>query len=315
MFIRYTRRAFYSIIVIMDTQKILNRANEAFNKNFFKSLLSLVVFSVLTILLTYFIIIGFFTAAGSVTLFFGFLLVIWFYVIFFTLQYGLMVTIFKMVSKEKAVLGHLFTGFRNFKQVAGAALLTFTGMFLLNLVILTPYSLFDSDFTPLFTYSMVPQGVDLEVGITALFIITMSLYVLSLLFFSIIFSFIPYIFEQNPHIKVFRAYKGCLVLLKGRIIHFAGCVVRGVWPFLLAELAALILTGVNMANPLPAFIMKLTSFAHTIGANLLLLKTYFVFASYYLCLYEESRQNTQIDENPESPSVIALEEPDTSTED
>ncbi|HOS31278.1 MAG TPA: hypothetical protein PLR39_10730, partial [Treponemataceae bacterium] len=260
----------------MDTIKILNRANEAFSKNFFKSLLSLVVFSVLTILLTYFIIVGFFTAAGSVTLFFGFLLVIWFYVIFYTLQYGLMVTVFKMTAKEKTVLGHLFTGFKNFKQVAGAALLTFAGMFLLNLVILTPYTLFDSSFSPLFTYSMVPQGVDLEVGITALFLITMSVYIIALLFFSIIFSFIPYIFEQNPHIKVLRAYKGCLVLLKGRIIHFIVCTVRGVWPFLLVELGALILTGVNMANPLPSLLMKLTSFAHTISANLLLLKTYFV---------------------------------------
>lgn len=299
----------------MDTIKILNRANEAFSKNFFKSLLSLVVFSVLTILLTYFIIVGFFTAAGSVTLFFGFLLVIWFYVIFYTLQYGLMVTVFKMTAKEKTVLGHLFTGFKNFKQVAGAALLTFAGMFLLNLVILTPYTLFDSSFSPLFTYSMVPQGVDLEVGITALFLITMSVYIIALLFFSIIFSFIPYIFEQNPHIKVLRAYKGCLVLLKGRIIHFIVCTVRGVWPFLLVELTALILTGVNMANPLPSLLMKLTSFAHTISANLLLLKTYFVFASYYLCLYEESRQNTQIDENPEFASVITLEKTDNSTAD
>lgn len=299
----------------MDTIKILNRANEAFSKNFFKSLLSLVVFSVLTILLTYFIIVGFFTAAGSVTLFFGFLLVIWFYVIFYTLQYGLMVTVFKMTAKEKTVLGHLFTGFKNFKQVAGAALLTFAGMFLLNLVILTPYTLFDSSFSPLFTYSMVPQGVDLEVGITALFLITMSVYIIALLFFSIIFSFIPYIFEQNPHIKVLRAYKGCLVLLKGRIIHFIVCTVRGVWPFLLVELGALILTGVNMANPLPSLLMKLTSFAHTISANLLLLKTYFVFASYYLCLFEESRQNTQIDENPEFASVITLEKTDNSSAD
>ena len=226
-----------------------------------------------------------------------------------------MVTVFKMTAKEKTVLGHLFTGFKNFKQVAGAALLTFAGMFLLNLVILTPYTLFDSSFSPLFTYSMVPQGVDLEVGITALFLITMSVYIIALLFFSIIFSFIPYIFQQNPHIKVLRAYKGCLVLLKGRIIHFIVCTVRGVLPFLLVELGALILTGVNMANPLPSLLMKLTSFAHTISANLLLLKTYFVFASYYLCLYEESRQNTQIDQNPEFSSVITLEKTDNSTAD
>lgn len=296
----------------METNKILARANEAFYKNFFKSLLSLVVFSVLTILLTYFIIIGFFTAAGSVTLFFGFLLVVWFYTIFYTLQYGLMVTVFKMVSKEKTVLGHLFIGFKKFKQVSGSALLTFAGMFILNLIILTPYTLFDSSFPPLFTYSMLDQGVDLEVGITALFLLTMSFYVLVLLFFSIIFSFIPYIFEQNPHVKVLRAYKGCLVLLKGRILNFIVCIVKGIWPFLIAELAAILLTIVNIAAPLPSFLMNIVSFAHTISANLLLLKTYFIFASYYLCLYEESHSNTRIEELSVDVPDVMKDDPDNS---
>lgn len=307
-------KLFYCIIEGMDTQKILQRADEAFFKNFFKSLLSLVVFSVLTIILTYFIIAGFFTAAGSVTLFFGFLLVIWFYIIFFTLQYGLMVTVFKMVSNERAVLGHLFSGFKKFRQVAGAAFVTFTGMFILNFLVLTPYSLFDSSFPSLFTYSMVDQGLDLEVGISALFIITVSIYVLVLLFFSILFSFIPYIFEQNPNIKVLRAYKGCLILLKGRLFHFVKCIIKGVWPFLLVETAAVILAGVNMAQQLPSFVMKLVSFAHTIGANLLLLKTYFIFASYYLCLYEQSAQHMHIEEKTEPKSVIAAEHPDISIE-
>ncbi len=288
----------------MDTQIILKRANEAFFNNFFKSLLSLVVFSVLTILLTYFIIIGFFTAVNSVTLVFGFILVVWFYVIFFTLQYGLMITVFKMTGKQKTVLGDLFSGFKKFRQVSGAALLTFAGMFVLNLIILTPYTLFDSSMPSLFTYSLKDQGIDLELEITLLAVVSFAAYGLILLFFSIFFAFVPYIFEQNPALKVLKAYKGCFILLKGRLKQFLLCIIKGTGLFLGLEIVILVLTSVNIAFPLPSFLMKFLSFGHTITVNLLLLKSYFVFASYYLCLYEQSREKKEADKE-EEPVLIS----------
>lgn len=201
-----------------------------------------------------------------------------------------------MTTKQHVVLGHLFSGFKKFRQLSGAALLTFFGIFVLNLILLSPYILFDSSFTPLFTYSLVDKGIDLEFKITILFIVTILIYLGFLLFFSLLFAFIPYIFEQNPQIKVFKAYKGCVILLKGRIIHFFVCLIKGVWPFLVAEIIALLLLFINIISPLPLFLMKITSFVHTISSNLLFLKVLFVSASYYASLYELRHKNFELED-------------------
>lgn len=276
--------------------------------------MSLVVFSVLVIFLSYFIIIGFAATLGSLPPLFSIILLVWFFVIFYTLQYGLMVTVFKMVTNERTFIGHLFAGFKNFKQVSGAGILTFAGMFVLNLIILTPYTLFDKAFPPLFTYSLVPQGIDLEIGITLLFIISMAVYSAVLLLCSVLFAFIPFIFEQNPHIKVLRAFKGCFILLKGRFRHFISCIIKGVWPLLLVTSISFALTVIHMVNPLPSFLLKFSNLVQTVCANLLLLKTYFIFAAYYQCLYEESRNHNQSEQAIAAP-VHEIEQTETFIQD
>lgn len=198
------------------------------------------------------------------------------------LLYGFFIMVHLMYKKERAVLGHLFTGFRDFLRAFKTALFLITIHLFVSVT--ASLGLFFADF---FTTAFFTKHID--ICFTA--VVSLSLCVLAFLYLH--FAFVWFLLYENPKLKVMQALrKSSALMKKKRFTFFLLCVQSGGFylAFALVSLIVPPLLGQKIGT-FSAFTLSFIRVLSTLFLYISLIRIGIAFAAAYEAV--KSEQNAE----------------------
>lgn len=282
--------------------------DECFKKNSGKATISFLLMLFANSLVL--ILLSLFLMQGNVLSYLFYPLAILSVVCSFILQYGFMVLLLRIYSKEPNVLGHLFIGFHSFKRSSKAALI-YTGIYFVCIFVsVLLYILYKHFFTPE-VLPVVAAEVEEELFKMPGVDTWIAVLVMVLLCFIVLFRFVFVwlIMYKNPNCSAFSAFKTSNAMLKGKKKElFVFLIQCGGIPLLIAFIC-FALVMVSTFIDINASFIRVASFMYTVSYVFSVIRLVFGVVAFYLNLTQDTSSNSDSPEMIEQ--VIYLPPSDT----
>ncbi len=208
----------------------------------------------------------------------------------YVLQYGFFVLVFLLYAHRYAVLGHLFSGFRDFKRA-----------FLLGLIFTLIYIIILSIVGVVFTMLISTETIIIEFEMLIAILGIVSAIVLSILYIN--FAFAWFLLYENSRITVHAAIKQSLEITKGKKIAFIILCIKSAQYYLPVGIASFII--IQLPTFVPSFdatstifvsISSVLSFAYSVCLYISIMRFSIAFAAWYVAYFDSPPAIEEIDQ-------------------
>ncbi len=277
------------------TKEYVKKVQSCMAQNLPKFIIALLVMGIITTFMMAFTMLPMASALMSSTMNITSMIMLFFATIAissfqYVVQYGFFVLVFLLYAGRYAVLGHLFSGFRDFKR-----------SFLLGLVFTSIYVAILAILTVVLTFLMSSNiiQIDFEMLIGILGII--SLIVLAFLY--VHFTFAWFLLYENSQISIKEALKKSCGITKGKKMEFLGFCLRcssfyvplGLVSLLVIQMP-LFVPNFDATIPLYSAIASVLNVVYIICMYISLMRFSIAFASWYLAYFDSAPAIEEIDQ-------------------
>ncbi len=208
----------------------------------------------------------------------------------YVLQYGFFVLVFLLYSERYAVLGHLFSGFRDFKR-----------SFLLGLIFAAIYVAVLTIVTIILNLLLAYGVIQLHFELLVLILFIVAIVTLAILY--MYFAFAWFILYENSRITVRGALKRSFSITKGKKASFVALCLQCSSFFLPLVLVSLVCLQIPLFVPvidvnssLYTILAPILNFGYIIGAFVTIMRYSIAFSAWYVSYYESPNVIKEIDQ-------------------
>lgn len=205
----------------------------------------------------------------------------------YILQYGFFVLVLFLYRNQQAVLGHLFTGFRDFKR-AFLVGLVFT---LISVIVMFIFA-FILSFGMASVLVARREPINYRDNMTFVMSVLLGVVLIVLAVMYLRYGFVWFIMIDQPDLKVREAFKQSAVLTKGKRLNFILFCIKSAGLFLLIGLIAFIVMQVlpssNNSDEISPILYMTSSFvnmAYLLCVCVCIIRVCIAYAAWYTAYY------------------------------